>query len=240
MIHERIVESTTSGQPRVLTRLAPTKIFRLGEGAGRQFGDGSYTLHGFTRLMTSGGIGKPVAKDVQDGHFAYGNAPKPVAGRDNRYQVLSANVGSKTAVADDQMDVDSASLMLPQATPQPLRGREPPICVSGMPTGVATTTGISVPQGAMIHRELAPVAKPGAEKMVNLVFTTHGNGLFTRWNVVANLVDPAGPVQLRVHAVSEKDLDKDQIRNRDIEPLRKADLIDQGCRSPLETETVCL
>ena len=129
MIHERIVELITSFQPRVFNTLVPDKIvelFRLGEGAPPTLGvgtgevvDGFYSFLGFTRLMTSGVIRKAIARGVQEGHFGYVSGPKPGLSAEGKYEVAPNKVRFKVAVADDEIDLDSGFLMLPQAIPQP-------------------------------------------------------------------------------------------------------------------------
>src|SRR5262249_47532522 len=128
MIHERIVELITQTQKKVFENVNPGKIvelFRLGEGTPPQLGittgdvvDGFYSFLGFTRLMTSGVIRKAVAKGVQEGHFGYVSGTKPVAGPDSKFQVAPSKVRFKTQVAEDEIDLDSGFLMLPQAIPQ--------------------------------------------------------------------------------------------------------------------------
>lgn len=236
MIHERIVELITAVQPRVFTTLSPSKIielFRLGEGSPPQFGvstgeviDGFYSFLGFTRLMTSGVIRKTVAKGVLDGHFGYISGPKPVAGSDSKFQVVLAKVRFKTAVADDEIDLESGFLMLPQAIPEPVTGSAPATAAPGVgetvPTGVGAAGGTGIP----IPGQTVPVAKAATDKVVELVFTADRTGLFTAWNAIANLADLAGKVSLIVRAESENGFDKAKLQNGVMEPLREADLIE--------------
>jgi hypothetical protein len=236
MIHERIVELITSVQPRVFTTLAPTKIvelFRLGEGTPPQFGistsevvDGFYSFLGFTRLMTSGVIRKAIAKGVQDGYFGYVSGPKPVAGPDSKYQVLPAKIRFKTAIPDDEIDLESGFLMLPQAIPQPAPAIDPGTVVPGGSSQPGTGTGEApIPLGTV--PPFPPVSpKPADEKTVALTFTADRNGLFTAWNAIANLADLAGKVRVTIHAESEKGFDKAKLQNGVMEPLREADLIE--------------
>jgi hypothetical protein len=236
MIHERIVELITSVQPRAFMTLAPTKIvelFRLGEGTPPQLGistgevvDGFYSFLGFTRLMTSGVIRKAVAKGVQDGYFGYVSGPKPATGPDGKYQVAPAKVRFKAGIPDDEIDLESGFLMLPQAIPQPVPGSELPTGVAGgsvaAPTAALTTGGTGPP----IPGETVPATKAATDKLVDLMFTADRNGLFTAWNAIANLADLAGKVQVTVHAESEKGFDKAKLQNGVMEPLREADLIE--------------
>ena len=142
------------------------------------------------------------------------------------------NTGSAFAHYDDEIDLESGFLMLPQAIPQsvPVTGLEPITGAPGSgetaPTGGATTPGTGVPAGVTISGQAVPTAKPGTDKVVELMFTADRNGLFTAWNAVANLADLAGKVQVTVRAESEMGFDKAKLQNGVMEPLREADLIE--------------
>jgi hypothetical protein len=238
MIHERIVELITSVQPRVFNTLVPNKIvdlFRLGEGTPPTLGvgtgevvDGFYSFLGFTRLMTSGVIRKAISRGVQEGHFGYVSGPKPGLSTEGKYEVAPNKVRFKVAVADDEIDLDSGFLMMPQAIPQPASqatpgagpGEETEIPTGGGIGGIIPPTGV-IPPGPVITPP-----KPGLETTVELSFTADRNGLFTAWNAMANLADLAGKVTLTVRADSEKGFDKAKLQNGVLEPLREADLID--------------
>jgi hypothetical protein len=245
MIHERIVELITSVQPRVFTTLAPNKIpelFRLGEGTPPQFGistsdvvDGFYSFLGFTRLMTSSVIGKSIAKGVLDGHFGYISGPKPSLGTDGKFQVSLAKVRFKMEVAEDEIDLESGFLMLPQSIPKPTPDAGPPVgggqpeVVSGDdfgPAGAGVIDGTTIPTGVTITGGTGTTTKPTSDKVVDITFTADRNGLFTAWNAIANLADMAGKVHVAIHAESEKGFDKSKVQNGVMEPLREADLID--------------
>jgi hypothetical protein len=243
MIHERIVELITTVQPRVFNTLAPTKIvelFRLGEGTPPALGvgtgevvDGFYSFLGFTRLMTSGVVRKTVARGIQEGHFGYASGPKPGLSADKKYEVAPSKVRFKVVVAEDEIDLDSGFLMLPQAIPQPEIPAGPvPATVhsgdgsdistgGGAGAGTATRGGGGTPVGATVGQ-----AKPQLDTTVELSFSADRNGLFTAWNAIANLADMAGKVALTIRAEAEKGFDKAKLQNGVLEPLREADLID--------------
>jgi hypothetical protein len=242
MIHERIVELITQMHKRVFDSVFPSKIvelFRLGEGTGSPLGigtgevvDGFYSFLGFTRLMTNGAIRTAVAKGVLDGHFAYFSGPKPVSGPDGKFQVASAKVRFKTAVAEDEIDLDSGFLMLPQAIPQPAPSVVPessglvPVGSEVLPPDVGTAGGVVAPTGATLPGQTSPQTNPVADKVVDVTFSADRNGLFTAWNAIANLADLAGKVTVTIHAESEKGFDKAKLQNGVMEPLREANLID--------------
>ncbi len=238
MIHERIVELIMQTQKKVFESVNPAKIvelFKLGEGPPPQLGistadvmDGFYSFLGFTRLRTSGAIRKAIAKGVQDGHFGYVSGPKPSPGTDGKFQVALSKVRYKAAVADDEIDLESGFVMLPQAIPQPAptTGTEPIIVVPGQETQPATGgTGTTVPPGIAIPGQTV-TPKPAADKLVELTITADRNALYTAWNAIANLADMAGQVQVTIRAESEKGFDMSKLQNGVLEPLREADLIE--------------
>ncbi len=174
---------------------------------------------------------KAIVHGVQEGHFGYVSGPKPSLSTEGKYEVAPSKVRFKVAVPEDEIDLDSGFLMLPQAIPQAASpatpvltgvgpGEETEIPPGGGIGGIIPPTGV-VPPGLVI----AP-AKPGLETTVELSFTADRNGLFTAWNAMANLADLAGKVTLTVRADSEKGFDKAKLQNGVLEPLREADLID--------------
>ena len=135
------------------------------------------------------------------------------------------------AVADDEIDLESGFLMLPQSIPEaaPMMRSEPAVAASGGGTGPAgggTTGGTTIPTGATVPGVTVPPAKPATDKTVDITFTADRNGLFTAWNAIANLADLAGKVQVTIHAESEKGFEKSKLQNGVMEPLREADLIE--------------
>jgi hypothetical protein len=239
MIHERIVELITSVQPRVFSTLAPGKIvelFRLGEGTPPQLGvttgdvvDGFYSFLGFTRLMTSDVIRKAVTRGVQEGHFGYVTGPKPGLGTDGKFEVPVSKVRFKTTVAEDEIDLESGFLMLPQAIPQAApTGPEPTLVVPGgeSPQPGGGVGGVTLPTGGAPPVGPVSPVKPVGEKAVELTFDADRNQLFAAWNAIANLADLAGKVKVTIRAESEKGFDKGKLQNGVLEPLREADLIE--------------
>jgi hypothetical protein len=236
MIHERIVELITQTQKKVFESVNPARIielFKLGEGTPPHLGistcdvvDGFYSFLGFTCLMTSGAIRKAVAKGVQDGHFGYMTGPKPGLGTDGKFEVPVSKVRFKMTVAEDEIDLESGFLILPQAIPQAApTGPEPTLVVSG---GESSQPGGGVtlpPGGAPPVGPVTPV-KPVGEKAAELTFDADRNQLFTAWNAIANLADLAGKVKVTIRAESETGFDKGKLQNGVMEPLREADLIE--------------
>jgi hypothetical protein len=238
MIQERIMELITTVQPRVFNTLVPTKIvelFRLGEGTPPTLGvgtrevvDGFYSFLGFTRLMTSAAVRKSIARGIQEGHFGYASGPKPGLTAAGKYEVALNKSRFQVAVAEDEIDLDSGFLMLPQAIPQPAAPSGPGPTTEGPVADISTSVGGGVtsttsggPVGPIIARlDTAP------EKSVQLSFTAARNDLYVVWNAIANLSELAGEVTLTVCAHSEKGFDKSKLENGVFEPLREANLID--------------
>ena len=60
--------------------------------------------------MTSAVIRKAVVKGVLDGHFGYVSGPQPFLGADGQFQVALTRVRFNTAVAEDEIDLESGFL----------------------------------------------------------------------------------------------------------------------------------
>src|SRR3989442_287042 len=137
MIHERIMELLTTVQPRVFSTLTPGKIvelFKLGEGKPPKLGtrtseivDGFYSFLGFTRLTTGAVIRKAIAKGILDAALGYFAGSVPEIGADGKYQVPVAKVRFATSVPDDEVDLESGFLMMPQAVPVPAPASGPTV-----------------------------------------------------------------------------------------------------------------
>jgi Protein of unknown function (DUF499) len=242
MIHERIVELITTVQPRVFNTLVPNKIvdlFRLEEGTPPTLGvgtgevvDGFYSFLGFTRLMTSGVIRKAIVRGIQEGHFGYVSGPKPTLSEEGKFEVALNKVRFKVVVADDEIDLDSGFLMLPQSIPQPTPPDGPGSTATTQGEGTTILLGVggsgqsASSSGHVQTGGTSTAVKPALDTLVDLTFATDRNGLFAAWNAVANLADMAGEVSVTIHAESEKGFDKAKLQNGVLEPLREADLID--------------
>src|SRR5262249_53258374 len=155
--------------------------------------------------------------------FGYVSGPKPVLGAAGKFEVAPTKVRFKTTIADDEIDLDSGFLMLPQAVPLPaaVGGTEPVIVVPGEVSPQPGAGGVTPPPGLVPP---VPPVKPAGEKAVELTFDADRNQLFTAWNAIANLADLAGKVKVTIRAESENGFDKAKLQNGVMEPLREADL----------------
>jgi hypothetical protein len=102
------------------------EFFKLGEGAPPKLGitsgeivSGFYSFLGFTRLTSEKVIAKAIATGVEKRLFGYIGGGAPALGADGKYQVTPAKVRFDTAIAEDEIDLESGFLMLPQAIPLP-------------------------------------------------------------------------------------------------------------------------
>ena len=125
-------------------------------------------------------------------------------GPDSKFQVNPAKVRFETTVAEDEIDLDSGFLMLPQAIPQPApTGEVPGLTPPGPGPGGAYPPGPDVPPGPLKEPLVGP-APSGGDKIVELSLTANRDQLFTSWNALANLADLAGKVQVTVRAESNQ------------------------------------
>jgi len=232
MIHERVMELLTAVQPRVFSTLTPGKtieLFKLGEGKPIKLGvrtsevvDGFYSFLGFTRLVSDLVIRKAIARGILEGAFGYTAGAPPELGPDNKYMIPIAKVRQSSSVAEDEIDLETGFIMLPQSIPQP----------AAAPTPGQTPTLPVAPGVAPSFPGAAPGVPPPVQvgtvpqKLVELAFSADRNQLFAAWNAVANLADLAGKVSVTLRAESEKGFDKSKLQNGVVEPLREADLIE--------------
>jgi hypothetical protein len=231
MIFERSMELLTQVQPRVFSKLNPVKVvelFKLGEEQppkmGIRCGDivsGFYSFLGFTRLTSKEIIQTTVSRGVKDGVFGYFTGTVPTQDASGKYQVARSKVRFEVPVADDEIDLESGFIMLPQAIPADLPAGGPTQAGKATP-GPTTPPGPTPPPGP----GPAPTPPPLSEKLVQLEFTANRDQLFTAWNAIANLVDMAGTVEVTIHAESQDGFDKGRLQNGVLEPLREADLIE--------------
>ena len=234
MIFERCMELVMQVQSRLFDTLVPQKIitlFKLGEGTPPRLGIGAadvvagfYSFLGFTRLTSDTVVRRAIVRGVKEAVFGYVTGGPLTLGADGRFQVLREKVRIGATLADDEVDLESGFIMLPQAVPQ---------------TAPAPSTGgapILPPSDSSAPSQTSPVAPPvptpqpggpsAAQTTVELTFQADRNQLFNAWNAVANLADIAGKVTVTVKAEKPDGLDKGKLQNGVIEPLREADLIE--------------
>jgi hypothetical protein len=232
MIHERVVELITQLYRKAFDKTEPTKIielFQLGEGNPPRLGiavcevvEGFFSFLGFPRLMNTAAIRKGIAKGIAEGHFGYVTGPRPAMSATGTFEVAPSKVRFKVPVAEEEIDLETGFLMLPQAIP---------------PAAAKASAGASaVPGGDLGEATLPPsvgspialsamASMPAVDRRVVLSFVADRNQLYTAWNAMANLADLAGKVTVTVEAECSSGFDKAKLQNGVFEPLREADLI---------------
>jgi hypothetical protein len=227
------MELITQLKKRVFDSLNPGKIvefFKLGEGTPPKLGIGTgeivsgfYSFLGFTRLTADTILRKAIVRGVKECAFGYTSGGAPALGPDGRYQVPRVKVRFDTVVAEDEIDLESGFLMLPQAVPLQV-----PVPAGATQPGAMPTASPGGPEPGPM-----PTSQPGSQPaggsavqtLVELTFNADRNQLFTAWSAVANLADLAGKVAVTVRAEKAEGFDKGKLQNGVIEPLREGDLI---------------
>lgn len=251
MIYERGLELVMQVQPRLFDSLTPRKIvelFKLGDlpaegsvqagGSPAKMGigiaevvDGFFSFLGFTRLMSEKVIRKAIVRGIKEGEFGYVSGATPVLGADGRFQVQRSKVRFESEVAEDEIDLESGFLILPQSIPAP------PQLAPGPGPGPTTGGGVPPQPGpqpgpgggqTVVGPGPGPTPPPGTgpQTVVEFSFTADQAKLFSAWNAMANLADMAGQVTVSVRAESAQGFDKGKLQNGVLEPLREADLIE--------------
>ena len=226
-VHERVMELITVVQKRVHGTLTPGKVielFKLGEGMPASLGiktadvvEGFYSFLGFTRLVNEEVVSKAIVKGVQEGAFGYVAGGAPSLGPDLKYQVSLSKVRFNVGVAEDEIDLETGFLMMPQAIPLSVQppGRELPTPGTGEVPGT----------GKVAEGPSTSPKRASEQKVVELEFSADRNQLFTAWNAAANLADMAGKVTVTLRAESEEGFDRSKLQNGVLEPLKEANLI---------------
>jgi len=239
-IHERVLELLTIVTPRVFDKLTPTKIvelFKLGEGTPPALGNrtieivsGFYSFLGFTRLIGSAAIRRAIVRGVKDGVFGYTSGAVPTLGPDGKFQVPPTKVRFEIDIAEDEVDLESGFIMMPQAIPQP--APVPQTVPGGQPGQLqqpgSGTTPVTYGPGlgpSSISEPPTATAPTVGQKLVELSFTADRDQLYTAWNAIANLADMSGKITVSVRAEAAEGFDKSKLQNGVLEPLKEADLI---------------
>jgi len=238
LIHERITELLTHVHTRVFDRLNPNKLielFKLGDGNPPKMGirvsdlvDGFYSFLGFTRISSAQVIRQAIVKGIAEGRFGYYNGSEPTLGEDGEYQISPSKARFEVQIAEDEIDLTSGFIMMPQAIPQ--EKPVPDIKDEKKPGNGDDTSpsddGEETPGDTTGGKSGSGTIAQTTEKVVDLSFNADRNQLFTAWNALANLTDMAGTVRVQVRAERAEGFDKNKLQNGVLEPLREADLIE--------------
>lgn len=91
---------------------------------------------------------------MEERAFGYTSGGAPTLGPDGKYQVTSAKLRFDTIVADDEIDLESGFILLPQAIPQPAPAPIPgAAATAGQPAGsnppITIPSPVQTPQPGM-------------------------------------------------------------------------------------------
>lgn len=231
-IHQRLTELLVTVQRKVFESVAPGKIvelFKLGESASIEPGitsdkivKGFFSFLGFPRLLSNDVVRKAIVLGVQKGLFGY-SVGRPSLGDNGRYQLDRNRIAFERSVAEDEIDLDSGFLIMPEALP------EKTVELPSEPDGDSEETGdIDKTRGesGRVGDDTDPQSPTLKEKQeVTLSFVANRNDLFEAWNALANLADIAGEVSISAKAGLKSDFDKSNLENGVLEPLRELGLI---------------
>ncbi len=108
--------------------------------------------------MNSSVIRKAVVCGVQEGHFGYVSGAKAGLGSDGKFQVAARKIRFNTAVAKDEIDLESDFLMVQQAVVQPMPGSatEPVIVVPGEDLTQPEVGGVTPSPGVTLPAAMCP------------------------------------------------------------------------------------
>lgn len=239
LVHQRAMDLLREIGRRVFNSVVPSKIrdlFQLGDLKpgikASEIVDGFYSFLGFTRLEDVTAIKKAIVKGVADGLFGFCTGTPPILGANGKYQVPISRVQINAVINEDEIDLDSGFLMLPQAIPQPISTS----ATSGAPATASGADGAQLPldgtvlTGGEVGSSPVPTGTAtsgtGPQRVVDLSFAADRNQLYAAWQALANLADMSGKLSVNVHAESEAGFDKSKLQNGVLEPLREADLIE--------------
>src|SRR5262249_28022626 len=124
-----------------------------------------------------------------------------------------------TPVGEDEIDLDSGFLIMPQAVPV-----APTHATGTRLTAVETGNTGEPPLILSPPPNESPVGS-AQQKSVEISFSAGRDQLYSAWNAIANLADLAGKVNVTVRADSPEGFDKGKLQNGVLEPLRESDLI---------------
>jgi uncharacterized protein len=244
-IHERIMELLTAvGTPKVFATLKPGKVVeRMKLGEPQRLGvktsevrDAFFSFLDPPRLEYDGALSKAIVRGVAEGVFAYVSGVVPTLGEDGKYPINRDKVVITKMIAEDEVDLESGFIMMPEAIPappqpevcpacgfSPCRCSQPPqLCpqCGKMPCVCGATPEICQRCGQ------SPCVCPSSEKIVSLKFKASRDQVYKAFPAIANLADKSdeGKVTILVEASAASGYDPNWLRNAVDEPLEEADI----------------
>lgn len=241
-IHERVMELLTSlGIPKVHTSVTPAKIverLRLGESLGdgqpprlgvkaSDIRDAFFAFLEPPRLDSARALQVAIARGVSEGKFGY-TTGTPIRGADGEFQVSIDKVVASRAVSQDEIDLDSGFVMLPEAIPVPAPTATGALITTGSTDGppVSATPGTSPGQPGASTSGGDSTPPEQTTKSVEITFAATRADLFKAFPALANLADKAdgGKITVRISGTSRAGFDPAWFRNAVDEPLDEADI----------------
>lgn len=234
MIHQRIMELLVTVQRKVFGSLAPgriTELYKLGIDDSPELGvetrkvvEGFFSFLGYPRLISADVVRAAIARGVETGLFAY-TTGKPNLGENGRYLIDWNRVAFDRLVLEDEIDLDSGFLIVPQALPEQVEAD----AHSTIETGTQVSAPTGVDEGCEESVDLGygqpTLVIEGTQNRVELAFNADRNTLFSAWNALANLADLAGEVSITARASAEQGFEPSRLENGVIEPLRELGLL---------------
>jgi hypothetical protein len=237
-IHERLIELLTSvSPPRLFTSVTPEKIIalmRLGAddnaplGASlAQVSEAFYSVLGFPRLEDEAVLRRAIIRGVREGVFGFVGRTGTVPGgwqkeADSLYLVKTNQARLGVELRDDEIDLSSAAIVLPQAI-EPEAPPVPPAPGPGQPQ--PGPAGPTSPGFTPAPAGLTP-AKPGLiQTAVRLTLRMTRQQLYASFNAIGNLADKAGTIRVTVEAEKLDGFDPAWLRNAVLEPLDEAEVV---------------
>jgi hypothetical protein len=236
-IHERLTELlTVVSPPRLFTSVTPEKIvelMRLGQGENAAWGvsvaqiiESFYSVLGFPRLESEVILRRAIAKGVREGVFGYVSRTDPTRTGWQKegsgpYLVTARQARLGIDLPEDEIDVSSAAIVLPQAIapetpvePTPVSPTPPgPTPPDPGPVGpTPPPTGLTPPQPGTVSTT------------VRLKMRMTRQQLYASFNAIGNLADKAGAIRVTVEAEKPDGFDPTWLRNAVLEPLDEADV----------------
>lgn len=138
------------------------------------------------------------------------------------YLVSARGVRIGVELPQDEIDVSSAFLVIPQAIESE---------ASPQPHGLDTSPPGPVPPGPMPPGSRTPdpgSVSPGQQTVVRLPMWMNRQQLYASFNAIANLAEKAGRIKITVEAQKAEGFDSSWLRNAVFEPLEEADVKIEG------------
>lgn len=244
-VHERIMELLTAvGTPKVHGTLHPRKIVeRMKLGEPQRLGvktnevrDAFFSFLDPPRLEYDGALAKAIVRGVAEGMFAYVSGPVPPMGEDGKYQVSRDKVAISRPIAEDEVDLESGFLMMPDAIPAPPQPEVCPVCgvspcLCPQPPQVCPRCGgipcvCGGPSEVCQRCGQSPCTCPSLKKNVCLKFKASRDQVYKAFPAIANLADKSdnGKVTILIEASAASGYDPNWLRNAVEEPLEEADI----------------